>query len=311
MAVELDDRLRQTHTPRPARTPAPLGELQSSGDIRILILDDDPATCSVIQAALSNRDFQIDTVSDPMLVESVLSRRGHYHLIIMDYVMPGLEADQVFGWVRDYQPEANVVVVTGYPSVDSALSCLRARTYDYVTKPFQVDHLRDIVVRCLESKGLLRMTEEALRESLGAAIRERRKSLGFTLSNMSERTGVSLGLPVADRAGEELGVDRDAVPDLPGAGDQDERTIHGGAAELIRARSVSEGRGPGRRPGPRAFRRTLLGYFEIVNPQGCQSNPVALPGSPRRSSADSTRCSALHRARGASIRPKSNRHLPA
>ena len=191
MPVELDDRLR--HTPRPARTPAPLGELQSSGDIRILILDDDPATCSVIQAALSNRDFQIDAVSDPMLVESVLSRRGHYHLIIMDYVMPGLEADQVFGWVRDYQPEANVVVVTGYPSVDSALSCLRARTYDYVTKPFQVDHLRDIVVRCLESKGLLRMTEEALRESLGAAIRERRKGLGFTLSNMSERTGVSLG----------------------------------------------------------------------------------------------------------------------
>ncbi len=59
--------------------------------------------------------------------------------------------------------------------------------------PFQVDHLREIVVRCLESKGLLRMTEDALREALGAAIRERRKALGFTLSNMSERTGVSLG----------------------------------------------------------------------------------------------------------------------
>jgi transcriptional regulator with XRE-family HTH domain len=49
------------------------------------------------------------------------------------------------------------------------------------------------VTRCLESKGLLRMTEEALRESLGAAIRDRRKSLGFTLSTMSEKTGVSLG----------------------------------------------------------------------------------------------------------------------
>ncbi|HET6575662.1 MAG TPA: response regulator [Fimbriiglobus sp.] len=191
MHVDIEDRLRMT--PKPARTPAPLGELQSSGEIRLLILDDDPATCAVIQAALSNRDFQIDTVSDPMLVESVLSRKNHYHLIIMDYVIPGLEPDQVFGWVRDNQPEANIVVVTGYPSVDSALNCLRARTYDYLTKPFQVDHLREIVVRCLESKGLLRMTEEALRESLGAAIRERRKALGFTLSNMSERTGVSLG----------------------------------------------------------------------------------------------------------------------
>jgi CheY-like chemotaxis protein len=191
MPVELEDRLRQT--PKPVRTPAPLGELQSSGEIRLLILDDDPATCAVIQAALSNRDFQIDTVSDPMLIESVLGRKGHYHLIVMDYVIPGLEPDQVFGWIRDNQPDANIVVVTGYPSVDSALNCLRARTYDYVTKPFQVDHLREIVIRCLESKGLLRMTEEALRESLGAAIRERRKGLGFTLSNMSERTGVSLG----------------------------------------------------------------------------------------------------------------------
>ena len=191
MPVDIEDRLRTT--PKPNRTPAPLGELQSSGEIRLLILDDDPATCAVIQAALSNRDFQIDTVSDPMLVESVLSRRGHYHLIIMDYVMPGLEADQVFGWVRDYQPEANVVVVTGYPSVDSALSCLRARTYDYITKPFQITQLRQVVMRCLEGKGLLRMSEEALRESLGMAIRERRKALGLTLAQMAARTDVSLG----------------------------------------------------------------------------------------------------------------------
>ena len=190
-AYEIEDRVRMT--PKPARTPAPIGELQSSGDIRLLIVDDDPATCAVIQAALSNRDFQIDVISDPMVVESALARTGYYHLIIMDYVIPGLDPNQVFGWIHDHQPDANVVVVTGYPSVDSALNCLRARTYDYVTKPFQVDQLREIVMRCLESKGLLRMTEEALRESLGSAIRDRRKGLGFTLSTMSEKTGVSLG----------------------------------------------------------------------------------------------------------------------
>ena len=195
MSLELEDRLlqSQTQTPRPTRAPAALGELRSSGEIRLLILDDDAATCAVMQAALSNRDFTIDAVSDPALIESALARKSHYHLIIMDYVLPGLDPDQVFGWVRDNQPEANIVVVTGYPSVDSALNCLRARTYDYLTKPFQVDHLREIVIRCLESKGLLRMTEEALRESLGSAIRERRKALNFTLSKMSEMTNVSLG----------------------------------------------------------------------------------------------------------------------
>ncbi|HUR53323.1 MAG TPA: helix-turn-helix domain-containing protein, partial [Gemmataceae bacterium] len=130
--------------------------------------------------------------SEPVLVEAAL-RSGRYHLVILDYVLPGVEAEQVFAWVRELQPEANVVVVTGYPSVDSALSCLRARTFDYLTKPFQVDQLREVVFRCREGKGLLRMTEAALRESLGNAIRERRKALGLTLSNMSDRTGVSLG----------------------------------------------------------------------------------------------------------------------
>ena len=192
MPFEVEDRLLTT-TPKPMRTPTPMRELQSSGDIRLLIVDDDPGTCSVIQAALSNRDFVIDTVSDPALVESALSKPGYYHLIVLDYVLPGLESDQVFAWVRDTQPDANIVVVTGYPSVDSALNCLRARTYDYLTKPFQVDQLREIVFRCLEGKGLLRMTEDALREALGTAIRERRKALSLTLSNMSDRTGVSLG----------------------------------------------------------------------------------------------------------------------
>jgi ActR/RegA family two-component response regulator/DNA-binding XRE family transcriptional regulator len=199
MPYDVEDRLTQTPKPLfPAVTPAPKAhtgarELQSSGDIHILILDDDPHTCAVIQAALSNRNFVIDVVSDPMMVEAAVSRQNSYHLIVLDYVLPGLEAEQVFGWIRDRQPDANIVVVTGYPSVDSAINCLRARTCDYLTKPFQVDQLREIVYRCLESKGLLRMTEDALKEALGAAIRERRKALGLTLSNMSDRTGVSLG----------------------------------------------------------------------------------------------------------------------
>jgi ActR/RegA family two-component response regulator/DNA-binding XRE family transcriptional regulator len=181
-------------TPSPKRQPsATERELQSSGDIHILILDDDPHTCAVIQAALSNRDFAVDVVSDPMLVESALVGTTSYHLIILDYVLPGVDTEQVFGWIRDRQPDANIVVVTGYPSVDSAINCLRAKTCDYLTKPFQVEQLREIVYRCLESKGLLRMTEDALKEALGAAIRERRKALGLTLANMSDRTGVSLG----------------------------------------------------------------------------------------------------------------------
>jgi CheY-like chemotaxis protein/DNA-binding XRE family transcriptional regulator len=166
--------------------------LYCASEVRILVLDDDESICRMIQAALGSSAFKVDTVSLPAQVQEVLQSRL-YHVIVLDYVLPGLESAQVFDWVRETQPDASIIVVTAYPSIDSALNCLRARTYDYLTKPFQISHLQRVVTRCLEGRGLLRMSEEALRESLGTVIRERRKGLGLTLAQMARRTGVSLG----------------------------------------------------------------------------------------------------------------------
>jgi CheY-like chemotaxis protein len=168
------------------------GNLYCAGEVRILVMDDDESVCRVMQAALASKDFTVDAVSDPNLMEAQL-RSQSYHVIILDYVIPGLPSEQVLEWVREHQPDASIIVVTAYPSIDSALSCLRARTYDYLTKPFQISHLQRTVTRCLESKGLLRLSEAALRESLGQAIRERRKALGLTLAEMAKKTNVSLG----------------------------------------------------------------------------------------------------------------------
>ena len=195
-----DDRLNSATLTAPREKAQATGEAQDqpqdqlfcAGEVHILILDDDPSVGRVIQSALARRDFKVDTISDPAVMEMKLQERP-YHIVILDYVIPGLESEQVLGWVREHQPEASIIVVTGYPSIDSALNCLRAGTFDYLTKPFQITQLQKVVNRCLENKGLLRMSEEALRESLGAAIRERRKALGLTLAQMAQRTSVSLG----------------------------------------------------------------------------------------------------------------------
>ncbi|CAN5388604.1 hypothetical protein BH10PLA2_BH10PLA2_13270 [soil metagenome] len=167
-------------------------DLYCSGEVHILILDDDPSVARIMQTALSHKDFQIDVMADPASMEAQLQARP-YHIVILDYIIPGLESEKVLGWVREYQPTSSIIVVTGYPTIDSALNCLRAGTFDYLTKPFQMSQLQHVVMRCLENKGLLRLSEEALRESLGAAIRERRKSLSLTLAQMAQRTNVSLG----------------------------------------------------------------------------------------------------------------------
>jgi DNA-binding NtrC family response regulator len=174
--------------PRPAET----SRFYSAGDVQILVVDDDPAIGRLVQATFAAHDFHIDVVSDPGLVDAQL-RQQQYHVIILDYVLPGLDSGQVMQTLREVQSDASVIVITAYPSMDSALHCLRAHTYDYLTKPFQIEHLQRSVMRCLESRGLLRLSEEALREQLGNAIRERRKALGLTLAEMAKRTNVSLG----------------------------------------------------------------------------------------------------------------------
>jgi CheY-like chemotaxis protein len=168
------------------------GRMYSAGDVRLLVLDDDPAIGRLVKAALTGHDFTIDAITDPSQMEAQL-RAQTYHVVILDYVLPGLDTDQVMQWIQELQPDAAVIVITAFPSMDSAVHCLRAHTYDYLTKPFPIESLQKSVLRCLESRGLLRLSEEALREQLGTAIRERRKSLGLTLAEMAKRTNVSLG----------------------------------------------------------------------------------------------------------------------
>ncbi|HEV3117434.1 MAG TPA: response regulator, partial [Gemmataceae bacterium] len=80
-------------------------ELFCAGEVRILIVDDDPSVGRVIQSALARRDFFVDAVSDPAQMEAKIQERP-YHIVILDYVIPGLESEKVLGWVREHQPEA-------------------------------------------------------------------------------------------------------------------------------------------------------------------------------------------------------------
>lgn len=161
-------------------------------DVRILVIDDDPAIGRLLQTALDNPALKVDAVSDPNKVRSSLEG-AEYHVVLMDYVIPGAEPGTVLGWIKELQPEASVIVVTAFPSMESALTCLRNHTYDYIPKPFRIEDLKKTLMRCLESRGLLRLSEDALREQIGSAIRERRKGLGLTLAELAKRTGVSLG----------------------------------------------------------------------------------------------------------------------
>src|SRR5947209_19892321 len=82
------------------------------GDIRILVIDDDPAIGRLIQTALSNPQITIDAVAESDKVRPALEKlKDQYHVILMDYVIPDLEAITILGWIKEHQPDAGVIVV--------------------------------------------------------------------------------------------------------------------------------------------------------------------------------------------------------
>jgi DNA-binding response OmpR family regulator len=162
------------------------------GAVHLLVIDDDLLVGKMIQESIADAELIVDLATSVEQIESQLGAH-EYQLILMDYVIPGIEAPELLAKIRERQPDASIIVVTAYPSMDSALTSLRSHVFDYLAKPFQPDELKKVVMRCLENRGLLRLSEEALREQIGAAIRERRKALGLTLADLAKRTSVSLG----------------------------------------------------------------------------------------------------------------------
>lgn len=178
-----------TEAEQPAAPDFSLEQMECTGALRILVVDDDDLICQMIKSALAHKDFKIKIARDAASIEAAIKQRSSYHLVVLDYVLPGLRSEDVLTWLHDYQPEASVIVITGFPTIEGAQNAIRARVHDYITKPFPLAQLRHTVMKCLHEKGLLRMTEQALRDAVGTAIRERRKAVDMTLAELSRRTG--------------------------------------------------------------------------------------------------------------------------
>ncbi len=97
-----------------------------TSEVPILLIDGDKSACKTMAAALGRSEFKVEFISDPALIEPTL-RAKSYQLILMDYVVPGVEWSTILDWISESQPEASIIVVTAYPSIDSVLECLRTK----------------------------------------------------------------------------------------------------------------------------------------------------------------------------------------
>ncbi len=129
---------------------------------RILVVDDEEVIRDSCRQILQRCRYGVETARDAYEALRFL-RTERIDLVLLDLRMPGLDGTELLGRIRQSFPELDVVIITGYSSVGSAVDCMRLGAYDYLPKPFDADSLRLVVARALEKRRLALENEELRR----------------------------------------------------------------------------------------------------------------------------------------------------
>ena len=125
-------------------------------ELRVLVADDDANMLDLMSRRLGRMGLQVDRAEDGRTALEMLKRAG-YDLILTDIYMPGATGLDIIRLAKENDPQVQVVVVTGWATLDNAVEALNMGAFSYLTKPF--DHLSvfdNAVSRALEFRRLIR-----------------------------------------------------------------------------------------------------------------------------------------------------------
>ena len=167
--------------------------LKTSSKLSVLVIDDDPDILEYLGDFLGAEGYEVTTLADPTLaVERI--RDEVFHLVVLDLMMPKVSGLDLLANIRAVDDDIAVIILTGYPSLDTATASIQHEVSAYIHKPFTPAEFRDVIARIAKKKGLVLRREDELHAAIGRQIRDLRKSRGLTLKQMARRTNLSVSL---------------------------------------------------------------------------------------------------------------------
>jgi DNA-binding NtrC family response regulator len=167
--------------------------VKTSSKLSVLVIDDDPDILEYLQDFLGAEGFDVTTLSEPTLaVERI--RDEVFHLVVLDLMMPKVSGLDLLAQIRAVDDDIAVIILTGYPTLDTATASIQHEVSAYIHKPFTPAEFRDVIARIAKKKGLVLRREDELHAAIGRQIRDLRKARGLTLKQMARRTNLSVSL---------------------------------------------------------------------------------------------------------------------
>jgi len=171
---------------------------------KILVVDDEAGVIEVIKEAFLDEDYEIISTTDSKEAKELI-QNNDFNLIITDLKMPNIDGLEITKVAKEVNSKTDVVVVTGYASIESAVESLKSNIYDYILKPFQVSEIKITVNKVFEKQRLAR-TNAKLNEQVKKVLNDittlyeisritnSTDSLEETLSFAAETISASIGV---------------------------------------------------------------------------------------------------------------------
>ena len=129
----------------------------------ILVADDDPDIRDILKDTLSSLGARVVTASDGRDCLERIEKEGP-ELLLLDIEMPIKSGLDVLKELRQRRQDTTVIMITAYGTIDRAVEAMKGGAFDFITKPFELDHIALVVEKGLErerlKQGLERSTEE-------------------------------------------------------------------------------------------------------------------------------------------------------
>jgi len=132
---------------------------------KILIAEDEEITLKHLQNTLAGEGYEVTATTNGLdALQKIESKK--FDILIADIKMPGLTGLELLPKAKDKLPDMEVIIMTGYGSISSAIEAMKMGAYDYITKPFELDELVIKVKKIIDQKSLKKQNT-AFRAFLG------------------------------------------------------------------------------------------------------------------------------------------------
>jgi DNA-binding NtrC family response regulator len=124
---------------------------ENNNTINLLIVDDDKEFLDATAERLGMRDFKVTTATEGALAIKV-AKKGNFDVAIVDMKMPGMDGMELLQILKKKHKFLEVIILTGYVSIDSAVEATKLGAYSYMEKPYDFEKLLNTLKEAYETR---------------------------------------------------------------------------------------------------------------------------------------------------------------